>query len=202
MGSVDGQLIETNPSHEDETVNQSTLCVRGHFAHDFLNAKERLTHPLIRKEGELTPSTWEEALDLISERLLSIKNTHGPQSLGLFGSSKCTNEENYLFQKIARFMLGTNNVDNGGSVTGLSTMKLVAQRLGGRIPTASLSDLENAEVIFVIGTDPTQSLPVVGYILKRASTIKGVPVVVVDPRRTGLVPFGSLWLPADRPIPS
>ena len=195
MGSVDGQVVETNPSHEDETVNQSTLCVRGHFAHDFLNAKKRLTHPLIRKEGELSPSTWEEALDLISERLLSIKKTHGPQSLGMFGSSKCTNEENYLFQKIARAMLETNNVDNGGSVNGLSTMKLVAQRLGGRIPTAPLSDLEQAEVIFVIGADPTQSLPVVGYFLKRASRMKGVPVIVADPRRTGLVPFGSLWLP-------
>ncbi len=195
MGSVDGQVVETNPSHEDETVNRSTLCVRGHFAHDFLNAKERLTHPLIRKEGELSSSTWEEAFDLISERLLSIKKTHGPQSLGLYGSSKCTNEENYLFQRIARSFLGTNNVDNGGSVTGISTMKVAAQRLGGRIPHTALSDLEHAEVIFVIGTDPTQSLPVVGYFLKRASRMNGVPMIVADPRKTGLVPFASLWLP-------
>jgi formate dehydrogenase alpha subunit len=195
MGSVDGQVVETNPSHEDETVNRSTLCVRGHFAHDFLNAKERLTHPLIRKEGELSPSTWEEAFDLISERFLSIKKTHGPQSMGLYGSSKCTNEENYLFQKIARSLLGTNNVDNGGSVTGISTMKIAAQRLGGRILPTPLSDLEHAEVIFVIGTDPTQSLPVVSYFLKRASRLNGVPMIVADPRKTGLVPFASLWLP-------
>lgn len=195
MGSVDGKVVETNPSHEDETVNQSTLCVRGHFAHDFLNVKERLTHPLIRKEGELSPSTWEEAFDLISERLLSIKKTHGPQSLGLYGSSKCTNEENYLFQRIARSLLETNNVDNGGNVNGLSTMNVVAQRLGNNIPPARLSDLEHAEVIFVIGADPTQSLPVVGYFLKRASRNNGVPMIVADPRKSGLVPFASLWLP-------
>jgi formate dehydrogenase alpha subunit len=195
MGSVDGQVVETNPSHENNTVNQSTLCVRGHFAHDFLNAKERLTHPLIRKERELSPSTWEEAFELISGRLLSIKKTHGPQSLGLYGSSKCTNEENYLFQKVARSMLGTNNVDNGGSVSGLSCVESVVERLGGDIPPARLSDLEHAEVIFVIGADPTQSLPVVGYSLKRASRMNGVPVIVADPRRTGLVPFASLWLP-------
>jgi formate dehydrogenase alpha subunit len=195
MGSVDEQVVETNPSHEDETVNQSTLCVRGHFAHDFLNVKERLTQPLIRKEGELSPSTWEEAFDLISERLLSIKKTHGPQSLGLYGSSKCTNEENYLFQRIARSLLETNNVDNGGNVNGLSTMNVVAKRLGGSIPPARLSDLEHAEVIFVIGADPTQSLPVVGYFLKRASRNNGVPMIVADPRKTGLVPFASPWLP-------
>ncbi|MBN1831983.1 MAG: molybdopterin-dependent oxidoreductase [Deltaproteobacteria bacterium] len=195
MGSVDGQVVETNPSHEDETVNQSTLCVRGHFAHDFLNVKERLTRPLIRKGGELSPSTWEEALNLISERLLSIKKTHGPQSLGLYGSSKCTNEENYLFQRIARSLLETNNVDNGGNVNGLSTMNAVAQRLGGSIPPARLSALEDAEVILVIGADPTQSLPVVGYFLKRASRNNGVPMIVADPRKNGLVPFASLWLP-------
>jgi formate dehydrogenase alpha subunit len=195
MGSVDGHVVETNPSHEDETVNQSTLCVRGHFAHDFLNAKQRLTHPLIRKEGGLSPSTWEEAFDFVSERLLSIKKTHGPQSLGFYGSSKCTNEENYLFQKIARSMLGTNNVDNGGSVSGLSCVKSVGERLGGGIPSAPLSDLEHAEGIFVIGTDPTQSLPVAGYYLKRASRMNRVPMIVADPRKTGLVPFASLWLP-------
>jgi formate dehydrogenase alpha subunit len=195
MGSVDGQVVETNPSHENETVNQSTLCVRGHFAHDFLNTKERLLHPLIRKEGELSPSAWEEAFDLISERLLSIKQTHGPQSLGFYGSSKCTNEENYLFQRIARSLLETNNVDNGGSVTGITTMKVVAQRLGGHIPLTPLSDLEQAEVIFVVGADPIQSMPVVGYFLKRASRMKGVPMIVADPRKTGLVPFASLWLP-------
>jgi formate dehydrogenase alpha subunit len=194
MGSVDGQVVETNPSHEDETVNRSTLCVRGHFAHDFLNAKERLTRPLVRKDGELIPSTWEETFDIINERLLTIKKTHGPQSLGFYGSSKCTNEENYLFQRIARSILETNNVDNGGNVTGISTMKVLAQRMGGLISPAPLSDLEHAEVIFVIGADPTQSLPVVGYYLKRASRYNGVPMIVVDPRKTGLVSFSSIWL--------
>jgi formate dehydrogenase alpha subunit len=195
MGSVDGQIVEVNPSHDDETVNRSTLCVRGHFAHDFLNSPERLTTPLIRKDGELSPVSWDKALEIISEKLISIKKENGPQSMGFLGSSKCSNEENYLFQKMARVIFETNNVDNGGYLLGQSIWKRMDERLdgGGRIKT--LSSLEEAEVIFIVGADPTQSLPVLGYSLKRASRIWDIPLIVVDPRNTGLVPFSSLWLP-------
>jgi len=195
MGSVDGQIIDVNPSHQEGTVNRSTLCVRGHFAHDFLNASARLTGPLIRRNGELSPATWDEALKVVAERLISIKKKNGPQSLALLGSSKCSIEENYLFQKMAHVILGTNNVDNGSYLSGRPTLKRMNERLdrGGRI--APLSDLEQAEVIFVIGANPIQSAPVVGYYLKRASKMKGIPLIVADPIKTGLTPFSSLWLP-------
>jgi formate dehydrogenase alpha subunit len=195
MGSVDGRILEVNPPRQDKTVNRSTLCVRGHFAHDFLNAPERLTFPVIRKDGELSPATWDEALDIVAEKLGSIKKENGPQSIGFLGSSKCSNEENYLFQKLARVIFGTNNVDNGGYLSGRAIWKRIDDRLdgGGRITT--LNGLEQAEMIFVIGADPTQSVPVVGYSLKRASRMKGIPLIVVDPRKNGLVPFSSLWLP-------
>jgi predicted molibdopterin-dependent oxidoreductase YjgC len=195
MGSVEGQVIEANPSHEDGTVNRSTLCVRGHFANDFLNAPQRLTAPLIRRNGELSPVAWEEAIDLVAERLTSVKTKNGPQSIGFLGSSKCTNEENYLFQKIARTILGTNNLDNGSYMAGRPTLKPLNERLGEGGYVTPLSALEHAEVIFVIGANPIHSLPVVGYYLKRASRMKGVPMLVADPRRTGLVPFSTLWLP-------
>jgi formate dehydrogenase alpha subunit len=113
MGSVDGEVIEVNPSHHGVTVNRSTLCVRGHFAHDFLDVSERLTSPLIRRDGELSHAMWDEALESVAEQLISIKRKYGPQSLAFLGSSKCTLEENYLFQKMARVIVGTNNVDNG-----------------------------------------------------------------------------------------
>ncbi len=195
MGSVDGLVMDVNPSHLDDKVNRSTLCIRGHFAHDFLNVSERLTVPLIRKEGELSPTTWNEALEVVAKRLLSIKKQNGPQSLGFIGSSKCTLEENYLFQKMARAILGTNNVDNGGYLSGRSVFKRVDERLDGGGRIAPLADLEQAELIFVVGANPTQSLPVVGYALKRASRLKGIPLIIADPIKTDLMPFSSLWLP-------
>ena len=195
MGSVDNKIIEVNPSHKEDTVNLSTLCVRGHFAHDFLNVSERLTHPLIRRDGELVPATWDEALEVVAKKLIAIKKKHGPQSLAFIGSSKCTVEENYLFQKIARVILGTNNVDNGGYGSGRAIISHINEKLGGDGRSMPLAGLEKAEVIFVIGADPTQSLPVASYYLKRASRIKGIPLIVADPRKTGLVPFSSLWLP-------
>jgi formate dehydrogenase alpha subunit len=195
MGSVDDQVVEVNPSHEDETVNESTLCVRGHFAHDFLMSPERLTQPLIREDGELTPASWEDALDLVSERLTAVKNRDGPQSIAFYGSSKCSLEENYLFQKIARVILETNSVDNGGYASGRAVMRRIHERLGGGGRVMPLRGLEKAGAVLVLGANPTHSLPVVGYYLKRASRMKGIPIIVVDPRKTELVPFSSLWLP-------
>jgi formate dehydrogenase alpha subunit len=195
IGSTqEGQLVETNPSHRDGTVNQSTLCVRGHFAHDFLSAPERLTVPLIRRAEGFEKATWDEALGLIAERFLSIKSNDGPRSIAFLGSSKCTLEENYLFQKIARAQVLSPNVDNGGSLSGRSVWKGAAERLDGGGRSRPLSELEHAEVILVLGADPTQSVPVLGYHLKRASRMRGIPLIVTDPRRTELVSFSSLWL--------
>jgi formate dehydrogenase alpha subunit len=150
---------------------------------------------LIRKDGELLNTSWEEALDVVAERLTSIRKKNGPRSVALMGSSKCTVEENYLFQKMARVVLGTNNVDNGDYLAGRSLLNALDERLDGGGRVRPLSGLEGAEVIFVVGADPTESVPVVGYTLKRASRMKGIPIMVADPRRTDLVPFSSLWLP-------
>jgi formate dehydrogenase alpha subunit len=197
IGSAGGRIVEVNPSFEDRSVNRSTLCIRGHFAHDFLNAPERLTAPLIRREGELRKATWHEALDLVSEKLLSIKARYGPQSIGLIGSSKCTNEENYLFQRIARVALATNNVDNGEALRGRAVWRRLEERLGRGVLVNPLSNLEQAEIILVLGADPGRSAPVLGYHIRRASRSRNVPVLVIDPKRTDLVPFSSLWLPLE-----
>ena len=194
MGVVDNRIVEANPSHQNETVNGSTLCVRGHFAHDFLDNKDRLTDPLVRRNGELVPVSWDEALDIVAERLLSIKKKNGPQSIGFFGSSKCTNEENYLFQKIARVILHANNIDNGGYIHGRSTLKAFVQRTDGGCRINPLSNLEKSEAIFVLGADPHHSLPVVSYYLKRAFR-KGIKIIIADPRKTDLAAFSSMWLP-------
>ncbi|MBE9521662.1 MAG: molybdopterin-dependent oxidoreductase, partial [Proteobacteria bacterium] len=195
MGSVDGQIVEVNPSHKQDTVNRSTLCVRGHFTHDFLNVPERLTSPLVRTDGDLSPATWDEALELVAQSLIAIKRKNGPQSVAFLGSSKCTNEENYLFQKMARVILGTNNVDNGSYGSGRAIISRINEKQGGGCRIAQVADLEQAEMIFVIGANPAESVPVVSYYLKRASRMNGIPLMVADPRKTALVPFSSLWLP-------
>ncbi len=96
----------------DNPVNHGNLCVKGRFGVDFVHAKDRLTQPLLREQEELTPAAWDRAMDRVSSRLLEIRDHYGPDSIGFLTSAKCTNEENYLLQKIARGLIGTNNIDH------------------------------------------------------------------------------------------
>ena len=96
----------------DSPSNRGNLCVKGRFGYDFVQSKDRLTKPLMRKNGELVPASWDEAMGHVAERLLEIRDKYGPDSIGFLVSAKCTNEENYLLQKVARGLIGTNNVDH------------------------------------------------------------------------------------------
>ena len=198
MGVADNRIIEVNPAQLPQSVNGATLCVRGHFAHDFLNSPRRLIGPMGRKDGnrendELVPISWDSAFELIARRLMEIKSVYGPQSVAFWGSSKCTNEENYLFQKIARVLIGTNNIDNGGFLSGQSLLKVFDEKTGGGYRKNRLADLEKAEVILILGADPSHSVPVVSYYLKRAAR-QGIPLIVVDPRKTELASIASIWM--------
>jgi formate dehydrogenase alpha subunit len=197
LGVAGNKIVDVNPSHLQNSVNDATLCVRGHFAHDFLNSRKRLTQPLVRKGNELTPATWDEALETAAKQILEIKNQYGPDSIAFLGSSKCSNEENYLFQKIARGILKTNNVDNGGYMSGRLFLDMVEEKTdkAGRFNffAGPFSGLEQAEVIFVLGTEPSQTVPVFDYYLKRSSR-NGVPLIVANPRKPDLARRGSLWI--------
>ena len=96
----------------DSPSNRGNLCVKGRFGYDYVHSKDRLTKPLMRKNGELVSVTWDEAMGYVAERLLEIRDKYGPDSIGFLVSAKCTNEENYLLQKVARGLIGTNNVDH------------------------------------------------------------------------------------------
>lgn len=96
----------------DSPVNHGNLCVKGRFGVDFVHSRDRLTQPLMRVDGELKPVAWDVALAYVTERLLAIRDQYGPDSIGFLVSAKCTNEENYLMQKVARGLIGTNNVDH------------------------------------------------------------------------------------------
>ncbi|MDZ7696128.1 MAG: molybdopterin-dependent oxidoreductase [Deltaproteobacteria bacterium] len=192
-GAAGERVVEVNPAGVQESVNGATLCVRGHFAHDYLNSPRRLTAPMIRKENELTPVSWAEALDSVADRLLEIRKAHGPQSIGFLGSSKCTNEENYLFQKMARTLIGCNNVDNGGVLSGRPAFSVIHERTGWGCRVNPLARLEQAEAILMMGADPGQSTPVLSYYIRRAAQ-KGIPLVGVDVRKTDLTPFAAAWI--------
>jgi predicted molibdopterin-dependent oxidoreductase YjgC len=110
---LDGKIIGTLPA-KGHPISEGKLCIKGWNAHDFVNHPDRLTVPLIRDEkgGELREATWDEALDLVARRFKEIAAEHGPDATGFLASAKCTNEENYLLQKLARGVVGTNNVDH------------------------------------------------------------------------------------------
>lgn len=107
----DGEIVSITPNNEN-SVNEGKLCLKGHFGFDFVHHRDRLTQPLIRKNGKLTEATWDEALGLVAEKLGKIKEQHGSDSIAAFSSARCTNEENYLMQKLMRAVIGTNNIDH------------------------------------------------------------------------------------------
>ncbi len=108
---LDQQLVGVLPA-KNHVVSQGGLCIKGWNAHAFVNHKDRLHTPLVRKNGEFVEATWDEALDLVASKLKAIKNETGPDSVAVLSSAKCTNEENYLLQKFTRAVIGTNNIDH------------------------------------------------------------------------------------------
>lgn len=197
VGVSGERIVSINPSPSRDTANGVTLCAWGRFPYDLLNGDDRLTTPQILKEGRPNPLTWEEAIETVSERFLDIKSRYGPESIAFLSSLTCTNEEIYLFQKMARVLFQTNNVDNVGRATAQPFLSLIDEGTDGGYRTNSLAWLEKrAEMIFVFGNSPSESAPVVGYYLRRAAR-KGIPLVIASYSSTDLVDFSSLWLPLD-----
>jgi formate dehydrogenase alpha subunit len=189
----DNTIVRCRPD-KDSPVNRGTLCVRGSYGYDFVHSSERLTQPLIKVNGDFKGSSWEEALDLVATELGRIREADGPESLAVLGSPKCTNEENYLLQRFARCVLGTNNVDNSSRLYSAASRKGLGWNLGLPGTTGSLENLEQSDAILVVGADPTSSAPLVGYAIKRAVRYRGAKLLLVDPRRTKLTAFAHLWL--------
>ena len=190
---VDNKIVRARPGKES-SVNRGALCVKGSYGHDFVHSPERLTSPLLKTNNGFEKITWEKALDLVASKLNQIKKEHGPNSLAVFGSSKCTNEENYLLQRFARSVLGTNNIDNGSRLYSAASRIGLGWAVGFPGTTNHLNDLEHSEVILVIGANLTSSAPIVGYAVKRAVRYKGAKLIVVDPQQTKLSSFAHIWL--------
>ncbi len=173
--------------------NDGRLCVKGRFGYEYVNSPERLTKPLIRKNGELSEATWEEALNLIAEKFNTIRNTFGSDALAGYSSAKCTNEENYLFQKFVRIAFGTNNIDYCTRLCHASTVTAMIKSIGDGAGSNSIEDFENTDCLFVTGNNIIETHPVTATYVKRG-VAKGMKVIVVDPRWTPLVKYAKIWL--------
>ncbi len=189
----DNLILRSIPANQS-AVNHGTLCVRGSYGYDFVHSPERLTSPLVKVNGDFEAISWEHALELVAAELIRIKQNHGPSSLAFLGSSKCTNEENYLLQRLARSVLGTNNIDNGSRMYSTANIIGLGSAVGFPGTTNHIDAIEESQVLMVIGANPASSAPIVSYALKRAVKYKGARLILVDPQQTRLASFAKLWL--------
>jgi len=208
--SVDGR---------DGPANHGRLCVKGRFGFDYAHHPDRLTAPLIRKPGvpkEVMPygadwravfreASWDEALDLAAGTLKALRGAHGPKALAGFGSAKGSNEEAYLFQKLVRTGFGSNNVDHCTRLCHASSVAALLEGVGSGAVSNPVSDVAHAELIFVIGANPTANHPVAATWMKNAAKRAkngGAKIVLADPRVTRHQPPRLAHRCSSRPTPT
>ncbi len=181
-----------SPSHMG--VNKGDLCVKGRFGFDFVRHPDRLTTPLLRTEDGFKPISWSEAYDIIHAKLLEIKEKYGPDAIMGLSSARCTNEENYLFQKFMRAAIGTNNVDHCARLCHSSTVAGLKAAFGAGAMTNSIEELDETDLYFVTGSNTTETHPIIGRRIKRNVDHRGAQLIVADPRKIELVKFARIWL--------
>ncbi len=173
--------------------NNGLLCVKGKFAFGFINHPDRLKMPLIKKDGRFIEATWDEAFEFVVKRIVEIKEKHGSDALAGLASAKCTNEENYLFQKLFRAALGTNNIDHCARLCHASTVSGLAATLGSGAMTNSINEVLDSDVIFILGSNTTESHPVIGSKIRQAKK-RGAKIIVAEPRGIDLIKDAEIFL--------
>lgn len=186
------EVVGVEPNYS--STNKDLLCVKGKFAYGFINHKDRLKKPLIKKNGVFEEASWEEAYNLITDKINEIKTNHGNTAFAGLSSARVTNEENYLFQKMIRAYMGTNNVDHCARLCHASTVAGLATTLGSGAMTNSNTELLDADVIFITGSNTTETHPVLGSFVKQAKN-KGAKIIVADPRKIPLAYKADVYLP-------
>ncbi len=188
----DGRITGVSPNRL-HPVNHGTLCVKGWNCHEFVQHPDRLTTPLVRNKAGFRPATWDEALDATAARLREIRDAYGPDAIGVLGSAKCTNEDNFVLMKFARAVIGTNNVDHCARLCHSSTVGGLAAAFGSGAMTNSIDEIKNARVIFVIGSNTTEQHPMIAMHMLEARD-RGAILITADPRRTPIAKFSRLHL--------
>ncbi len=198
----DRHILKIEPMHGP--ANGISTCVKGKFSWDYTNSPDRLRKPLKRvtlPDGGATfvEIEWKEAIELIYEKWTAIKTEHGPDALGFIASSKCTNEESYLMQKLARAVIGTNNIDNCSRYCQTPASKGLSRTVGYGGDTGSISDIEVADLVIIIGSNTSESHPVLATRVKRSHKLRGQRLIVSDIRKHEMAERADLFI---RPNPS
>lgn len=189
----DGEVVAIDPALEGPS-NLGHTCVKGRFAHQYARSPERLTAPMMRRpDGSWREASWDEALTFVADKMKAITAEHGPDAIAFISSSRCTNEENYILQKLARAALGTNNIDNCSRVCHSPTSFGLIQSLGESGGTNSFADIDVTACMFLTGANPTEGHPVVGARMKEAR-LRGAKLIVADPRRIELAAMADVFL--------
>jgi formate dehydrogenase alpha subunit len=174
--------------------NYGSLCVKGKFGMDFINHPDRLKMPLIKKDGTFVESNWEDALNLVVNKFKELLLKYGPNKFAGFSSAKCTNEENYLFQKFVRAVMKTNNVDHCARLCHASTIAGLAMAFGSGAMTNSIEDVLESDVILIIGSNTYEAHPVIAYKILEAVSDRGAKLIVIDPRKIFMTNYADIWL--------
>lgn len=189
----EGQIIKVMGA--DALPNEGSTCVKGRFGLQYSTHHERLKSPMIRRGDRLVECSWNEALSFASEKLKEIKSRHGgADMIAGMASARCTNEDNYVFQKFMRCVIGTNNVDHCARICHGSTVASMIVSLGSGAMTNSIADFEKSDVILVTGSNTTETHPVIANYIKRAVLNNKAKLIVADPRKIDLTRYATLWL--------
>jgi predicted molibdopterin-dependent oxidoreductase YjgC len=198
LNTVGERTIIKVTADDEEGSNRGSLCVKGRFGYDYVHHGDRLTTPLIRKNGSLVEADWDEALSIAAERLGSIRDQYGKASIGGIISARHTNEECYLMQKFMRAAIGNNNVDSGSRLTHYPTVAGLIEATGYGAMTNAMDDILDSGVILIAGADPDVDNLIFANKVRRAIRERGSKVILVDPRKTSLERYADIWL---RPRP-
>ncbi len=180
----DGKVVAIDTPKETE-VNAGHTCIKGRYAFGFYDHPDRLRSPLVKRNGKFEEASWDEAYDYIKEKIEKIKNKNGPDAIAGISSARCTNEENYVFQKMIRAVVGTNNIDCCARICHSPTAWGMQQTFGTGAATNSTEDIYHADLFLVIGANPTNAHPVTGAKIKQ-QVMKGKKLIVLDPITTDL----------------
>jgi len=185
-------ILKVEPAHGP--ANGVSTCIKGKFGWDYVNSPDRLTTPLIREGSGFREASWDEALSLVARRFAEIKAATGPDSLAFISSSKCTNEESYLMQKLARAVIGTNNMDNCSRYCQAPATTGLFRTVGYGGDSGSISDIEGAGLVVIIGSNTAESHPVLATRVKRAHKLRGQKLIVSDLRENEMARRADIFL--------
>jgi NADH-quinone oxidoreductase subunit G len=172
-----GSEIVRCDNRDRSGINDDFLCIKGRYAYDFATHPERVTTPLIKRDGKFLAATWSEAIEAVAARFQEVLRTGGSQSIGVIGSNHTTNEENYLLQKFSRTVLGTNNIDHHRTADFPSFARAIA---ANKAQTASMSEVATAPAILLIGSDPTEQHPLLAWQIRNNVRLRNARLYVVN----------------------